>query len=371
MEQSDLEASVVKPRVDWSDAWIVERVESLDGLRALAVLLVFAAHWDPLVVRGSQSGVDVFFVLSGYLITSLLLRERDRSGTVNVRRFYTRRMLRLYPALFVLVLVVTPIAVYHRLGQPPFDSLAALTYLTNFWVNHPGIGGGAGGLTAHTWSLGVEEQFYLIWPPVIVYAAARGWRLGRVVVAGVVGGIVLTLIMPHISGLAQPSELPTTRVVELGAGALLTIATQQRVPAMLRSLCGTIPAVAALVLLLVAEFLPPYDWWSDTVWALLCFPIVGHLVLHRGSRISRAFSLRPAVWLGERSYGFYLCHYPVIVLLARSSPASRGTFVTGLALSLAICALSYRYIEQPFLRIKNERYTPPKLSSAAAPSAPG
>src|SRR6202042_1905766 len=113
----------------------MRRIDSLDGLRALAVLLVFVGHVDQRGLPGGYIGVEVFFIISGYLITSLLLRENAHTGTIRLRHFYIRRMLRLWPALLLFVVAVTPIAVHDRIGHPIPDGLAALFYVTDFWAN--------------------------------------------------------------------------------------------------------------------------------------------------------------------------------------------------------------------------------------------
>jgi peptidoglycan/LPS O-acetylase OafA/YrhL len=152
----------------------MRRIDSLDGLRALAVLLVFVGHVDQRGLPGGYVGVEVFFVISGYLITALLLHEQRRTGAISLRHFYVRRMLRLWPALLLFVVVVAPISALDHIGEPAADGTAALLYLTDFWAN----ASEHFSLLLHTWSLAVEEQFYLVWPAVLVFALKRGWGGG-------------------------------------------------------------------------------------------------------------------------------------------------------------------------------------------------
>ena len=137
---------------------------------------------------GGFIGVDIFFVISGYAIAALLLREREVTGDISVSRFYLRRVLRLYPALLVMVLVVTPIAAVDRIGWPVPDGLAALSYVTDFWSN------GFRHLTLllHTWSLGVEEQFYLVWPVVLLFILRRNLPLRPILIGLAVISVLIT-----------------------------------------------------------------------------------------------------------------------------------------------------------------------------------
>lgn len=329
-----------------------KRLDSLDGLRALAVILVFAHHVDQSALPGGFVGVDVFFVISGYLITWLLLVEHDRLGGIDLARFYGRRALRLYPALIVLVILASTAAAIRGLGSPAADGAAAATYVTDIYANiatHPS-------LVLHTWSLSVEEQFYLLWPAVLILSLRRGWPVTRVIVAAIVVSIGLTVffgVSPH-PRVAFVQFLPTSHIAELGAGILLAVALRNAPPsALLERLSGPAAAAGALVLLLVAELTLDAHWWAFPAVALICWPPVAHLVIHRESAISRAFSSRSAVWLGERSYGFYLYHYPVLMLLVLAGASVPARIAIGLPVTLAVTAASWTYIERPFLALKD------------------
>ena len=177
-----------------------KRLDSLDGLRALAVVLVFAHHVDQGFLPGGFVGVEVFFVISGYLITWLLLQEHDRLGRINVPRFYARRALRLYPALIVLVILASTGAAVRHIGSPAADGVAAATYVTDIYANiatHPS-------LVLHTWSLSVEEQFYLIWPAALVISLRRELPLAKVIAMAIAVSFAITLFLgvsshPHVA----------------------------------------------------------------------------------------------------------------------------------------------------------------------------
>ncbi len=326
------------------------RRRSLDGLRALAVLMVFAHHINGQSLPGGFIAVDLFFVLSAYLITWLLLQEHDATGTVSLRSFYARRALRLYPALIVLVFTVTPIATRDDLGLPVKDGLAALTYVEDFWWNYSGHVS----LVLHTWSLSVEEQFYLVWPVVLIVALARGWRLRLLVWTLMIASVAVTywIYRAHYPLLSVIQILPTSHVAELGSGILLALAQRRGAGRLLRRVTGIVAGAAAITALLVAEFVLQARWWAFPAGTLACWPAVAHLVLHPESRLARGFGARAPVWLGERSYGFYLWHFPIIVLLTRHGFRSYGEAAIALPVTLVATCASWRFVETPFLRRK-------------------
>jgi peptidoglycan/LPS O-acetylase OafA/YrhL len=330
----------------------MRRINSLDGLRTLAVLLVFVGHVDQRALPGGYIGVEVFFIISGYLITSLLLRENVHTGTIRLRHFYIRRMLRLWPALLLFVVAVTPIAVHDRIGQPLPDGLAALFYVTDFWANI----GDHFSLMLHTWSLAVEEQFYLVWPALLTIALRRGWRRrrlggGLVVVAGV--AIVVTYCTTRTS-VPMTQFLPNAHVAELVSGVLLALALDRggELPVALRPLSGEAAALVGLAGLIAFEVAVPARWWAWPLAVLAAWPVVAHLVVHHDGAIARLFARRELVWLGRRSYGFYLWHYAIVELLLRSANPLEAAAL-GFGLTLVMSSLSYTFWEQPFLRLKD------------------
>jgi peptidoglycan/LPS O-acetylase OafA/YrhL len=279
----------------------------------------------------------------------LLLREYDRDEAISLRRFYARRALRLFPALIALVIPGSIAAAIRHVGSPAPDGAAALVYLTDFYANiatHVS-------LVLHTWSLAIEEQFYLLWPAALLFCLRREGSISRSVVCFVAAGIGLTAAFgvsgrPHLAFL---QFLPTSHLAELGSGIILAVMSRNA-PAGARRLCGSGITCVALGLLLVAEFALNAHWWAFPAVTLICWPPVAHLVLHRRSLISRAFSAPAAVWLGERSYGFYLYHYPIVMLLVLSGASVLDRVAIGLPATLVATAVSWRYLEQPFLRLK-------------------
>jgi peptidoglycan/LPS O-acetylase OafA/YrhL len=333
------------------------RISSLDGLRALAVLIVFVAHAAHEGRLAGYVGVEVFFVLSGYLITGLLLREHDTTDDISLRRFYIRRLLRLYPALIVMVIGATVLAEHYHWGRPRWDAPAALFYVTDFYNDFhdyfsPFL---------HTWSLAVEEQFYLVWPALLIAALSRGWSLPRLIIRVVVTSVAVTTLvgLAHIGHADRVQHLPFPHIVELASGAWLAIALRDGKNDLIRSLCSLPITVVALGALFVGVAVLRSVWWAFPLVVLASWPPVAHLVTAPDSPVTRAFAWRPAVWLGERSYAFYLWHYPILVTVFAENPMhSRvaNATVAGLIV-LVVITMSWRFVEQPFLRLK-ERFEP-------------
>ena len=343
------------------------RLDALDGLRGLAVALVFLVHVRPTAFPGGYEGVMLFFTLSGFLITSLLLQEWRNNERIALRAFYLRRCLRLMPAL--VAMVVATVAANVVLGTVSLttvkDASAALFYVMDIYApaTHT-LGGGYN----HTWSLAVEEQFYLIWPAILVVALARRWSLVRIVVGWMVGLTVLTAALAMTGAVDADGmyRIPTTHFPEIGAGILLAVLltddTRGRLTAALRH---RLVAAAGIAVLLVLLFTTPHrSTWlylgGFTLGGLAFAGLVGATVVSPGARLSRWLSLRPLLWLGRRSYGFYLWHAPVLEVLHQRVHGWWMVTLAGLAISLLVTELSWRIVELPFLRLKRrfERVTP-------------
>jgi peptidoglycan/LPS O-acetylase OafA/YrhL len=347
-----------------------QRVRSLDGLRGVFSLVVFSGHVFIPQMRGGIIVVDLFFVLSGYLITNLLLKEYAKTGTIGLRRFYTRRMLRLYPALFAVVIASFVLAQIDHIGDPIADSVSALLYVTNFWRQFHQHGNYIS-LVVNTWSLGVEEQFYLCLPVILIIALRRRWSLINVAVASMFACFVVTGVVGHTNPSFVPvaAWLPFASGPELASGALLAILlhTRSDLISPIRRVVGWPVAVAAIVMTMVVTFHGMERWWMFGGVTVIAWPLIAHLVLVPQGWLSQAFSFRPAVWVGERSYALYLVQIPVLVLLSRSVPSYAGQLLIGLPLSLVLTQLSWVCVEQPFLRIKRG-FATPGVSVGAAPA---
>jgi peptidoglycan/LPS O-acetylase OafA/YrhL len=296
---------------------------ALDGLRALAVLLVMAnhaavpgfAHW------AGQTGVTIFFVISGYLITGLLVARRER-----LVDFWRRRALRLLPALALVLIVVTPISIARADTHAWTDAVAGVLYIGN-WLRATG---GTLGNLGHLWSLAIEEQFYLIWPLVLIAARPRvGWLIAAAV-AVAVGRLFVTPDMAIFGTFGRADAL-------LAGGALALAGW--RFPR------WAVPAGLALLLAVFA--LQPDDAamarYGLTLASLAGILLVGSLADASPARFS-PFSHRAPRAIGRVSYGLYLWDYPLVLFLGP---------VLGSLASFGAAALSYRFVELPFLRLKD------------------
>jgi peptidoglycan/LPS O-acetylase OafA/YrhL len=342
----------------------------IDALRALAVLGVFAYHAGISWIPGGFLGVDLFFVISGYLITSLLLRDWKQGGHVQLGRFWVRRARRLLPAVGVLIavtMVVAAIVIPDRIDQLRGDAFASLGYFANW---HFIFGDQSyfdqfqrASLFRHLWSLSVEEQFYLFWP--LVFAAGMKLfgrrRLLLGVLAGALGSVALAWILFDPGSDASRVYYGTdTHAVGLLAGVALALVWD---PVELRrhpsgSLVGPIldaVGVAALVYV-VAQMVLVHDY-DIGLWhgGYLALAVVTALLLaalaHPAARLGAVLGTPPALWLGLRSYSFYLWHWPVIALTRPGIDVNlpRGILIPLQLLAvLALADLSYRYVELPF-----------------------
>jgi len=334
----------------------------LDGLRAIAVAGVFVYHaridWLP----GGFLGVDLFFVLSGYLITSLLLVEWDARNRIDVRRFWWRRVRRLLPALFVVVLaslVLAAIFARGDLGPTRSDAISSLLYYTNWhliFANHSYfVRMGNPSLLQHLWSLAVEEQFYLVWPLVLVAALVLlgRRRLPFLVVFGIAGSAAAMWLLYNPE--RDPSRVyygTDTRAFLLLMGILLALVwpvfQRMRRGLPLLELFGIAGLVGTVLLFRQMQDFSPTLYRGGDLAAAFCFVVLIAAVAHPATGIGRALGVAPLRWVGERSYGIYLWHLPIIVLLAGvNARPGPGILAAEVAIVLAAAALSFRFIEEP------------------------
>jgi peptidoglycan/LPS O-acetylase OafA/YrhL len=342
----------------------------IDGLRALAVLSVIAFHVAPARCRGGFVGVDIFFVISGFLISSIIYKELE-SGGFSLVEFYVRRIRRIYPALF-LVLTCVCVAGWILLLPSDFVVLAkqvlgGCTFVANFVLwRQSGYFSPEAALKPllHLWSLGVEEQYYLVFPLICIaaYRSRSRWTLPAafLVVAAVSMGINVVFVSRYS---AATYFLPFARLWELFAGAGLSLVFQRNLHAPWESVLVTrwkhaVGAVGLAMLILAIFGIDQYDLFPGW-WALL--PTMGAvLVIAAGqtSWVNRyVLSARPAVLVGLISYPLYLWHWPILSFLkvATSVWGVRVSRVEKAALILAavlLAYLTYRFIELPIRRVR-------------------
>jgi peptidoglycan/LPS O-acetylase OafA/YrhL len=356
-----------------------EGIPALDGIRAVAVVLVLAEHGGLPGISGGFLGVDVFFVLSGFLITSLLLDELGRRGRIALGDFWIRRARRLLPALIVMVLAV----VAARSLFPPEaittlrdDAVAAFFWVANWafvaqQTDYFSQGSPPSPLQ-HTWSLGVEEQYYLFWPLLViavaaVFGARARWAVFALATAGAVGSAVAALLMASEAGVNRVYFGTDTRVQALmvgaAAAALLVrdwsaltaggtlIRTRWR-----RWVAATLSVVGLAMLAALAHYATgsaaEFRLGLLTVVAVAAVLVVAPVALDQGSPVARALAWRPLLWLGAISYGVYLWHWPIFLALNGERTGWTGSplFVLRCAVTVAVAAASWWLLEQPIRR---------------------
>jgi peptidoglycan/LPS O-acetylase OafA/YrhL len=320
----------------------MKRIPSLDGLRAISILLVVVGHlaksghgprmfWD----HYAELGVRVFFVISGFLITNLLLREHASTSTIRLREFYIRRAYRIFPAAFVFMLVAFA-AYWHQLRW--YDMAAAVVYLANHDYLRPWILG-------HLWSLSIEEQFYLVWPSVLKYWYRH--RVAILIATFAVAPVCRTVL--YALKLHRGGDMLLTDGDNLAIGCLLAIFAA-RVP-------KTSPYLAAVMLSAIV-FIPLFEATTVRLTLLQLFvlqPImivsIAGVILHVVQVPYRLLNWSAIKWLGRISYSLYLWQQPFC-----ADPHLKSAWLAVLALSCA--CLSYYFVERPMLRVRDGRRAP-------------
>ncbi len=334
------------------------RLPALDGLRAVAVLVVIIYHAGYAGVPGDL-GVSIFFVLSGFLITRLLLREWERTGDVSLRRFYLRRALRIFPAYYAFVLL--SMAADAALGArwAPGRVAAAFGYVYNYF-NAIHLGQPPG--TAHAWSLSVEEQFYLLWPAVFILLARRGQRAVR---NGLLAGIAAVLVWRswlYLGAGTGPHYVYNaldTRLDNLAIGCFLAVVATSDAAERLSAGLARFPwmplATGVLVLVSRKALGGSYHYsLGFTVDAALFGVLIAQLLRLHATRAWRWLDHPGMRWLGAISYPMYLWHAWGLAA-ARHVPIPGGPFprlLAGIACTIALAAASYYLLEQPVLALR-------------------
>lgn len=330
-----------------SSRWVYK--PELDALRALAMAAVVAFHYEHRV-KGGYLGVTVFFVLSGYLITGLLKTEFEDHHRIDLLAFYARRALRLFPALVVVVVavvVVGSITGHHEVNDSGFYTSAGASL---FYVNDFALAAGHSSVwLAPTWSLGVEEQFYLLWPVLLIVAlrtlpTSIIWR--ACFVLALLAGLLDAVLRPRL-GFSWTTFSPIGSIMPLLLGCGLAF-IQPRLPRWLAACAG--------VLLVAFVFLAPEGealaaWRGAQQLTAIAAAVV---IAYVASSEVKFMRLPVLLWLGRRSYGIYLIHMAVLQALLNGIPGMPRAMhnLIGIPLTIALAALLYRYVEQPFLRRK-------------------
>jgi peptidoglycan/LPS O-acetylase OafA/YrhL len=349
-------------------------INALDGLRGVAILMVLGGH--AFGRRGGLAlGVDVFFVLSGFLITSLLLSEHDRYGHIALRSFYRRRAFRLLPALYaqiaILIVVLGALVLAGRDGRLLTDFLSAAATASIY------LGNLAAAFHVPTemphrygyyWSLAQEEQFYLLWPPLLIWLLARKRHRAIYVVAIAIAlGSALAQIALWRMG-ATRTRLwfaPDTHLTSIACGCLIGVAyTYARLPLRMLRLLAPLALIACITIVAV----PPFDYrWlyegSMTAFSVACAILLLAACSGAAGWLAKPLEISPLRWTGKISYSLYLWHIPLLVAFG----------LAGIPLAFGVAAASRHYVEEPFLRRRRrpqgaaKLQEPPGTPEAATP----
>ncbi len=349
----------------------MSRIRGLDGLRAISIILVLLGH-----VAGTRFaysvafydrfgdlanlGVRVFFIISGYLITTLLLREVEKTGTVSLPKFYFRRTMRIFPAFYIFLLVMAAAHAFHLIELQKGDLLYGFTYTTNFhyerswWVGH-------------IWSLSVEEQFYLLWPAtILLLGVRRGLRSAALVV---LVSPFLRLAISHFwpaqrVGIGQtfPTIFDTIATGCLLTGYWKEINEQPWFGKLLRSRWFVLIPIAAVILNMKAG---GRIRWAllETIINLLIAICIARAVSISGDWTARLLNWPPLAFIGVMSYSLYLWQQP---FLNRTSTAWPSSFPVNACLAIAAALLSYYLVERPFLALR-ERLEKSRALASGSP----
>ena len=343
----------------------------VEGLRAVAVLLVVLFHAGIPGLTGGYVGVDVFFVISGFVITGVLLRERANTGGTSILDFYARRVRRILPAATLLIIVVAFVA-YLMLGYAAGSLTAndgrwAAVFLVNFHFTSIGTNYFSSSLPPsplqNLWSLSVEEQFYVAFPTLIIVVAAlrRWWSLRARLTVTLVVAIVASYTWSIVQTASHPTAAyfsPFTRAWELALGALIAVGT-----ASIKKLPAGMAAVltwVGLAAILLAGFTFPANN-NGYPGAMVAVPVVGAALVIAGGMVvpawgaERLLGLRPFRWTGRISYSFYLWHWPVLILVAEhygKTTMGVGTNLLLLLVALAISVTTFAVFENPIRQMR-------------------
>lgn len=348
-------------------------VPAVDGLRGLAVVMVVCAHAVPNLLVG-RIGVDAFFVLSGYLITTILLAEWRSRGRIDLKAFYMRRLLRLAPPLAVVLtayVAATPLWLSQGVSLPQLYIvwLTSITYTWNLLIVALGeLPGGVLGALSHLWSLAQEEQFYLVFPLALVVALRR--RVGARALMWALVGIGVAMLIAYV--VTAPSVFaefsPVTRGFGLLAGCVLAVGRWGwagfRFGA--STAWAAVLGLACVIAAIGARWLP-ID--ADIPTAVLAFFVItAHVSTAPDSTLSRVLGRKSMVWLGLVSYSLYLWHLPLLVLTHEVFGMSAlASALAAIPAALLLAELTRRYVESPMARVK-ERWV--RSGTALEPSSP-
>ena len=346
-------------------------ITGLDGIRAIAVIMVLAYHLKLALFKSGFLGVTVFFVLSGYLITGILISEVEEEGTIDLKNFWLRRIRRLVPAVMSMAVVIIFVsAVVNRIifTKGCKDFLASVLGFNNWWqifnkVSYFEAAGVPSPFT-HCWSLAIETQFYLIYPLILlgIYKLVKSRGEGRAKRGLLFAGVTLLLALISVIlmiVLFDPQQDASrvyygtdTRAFSLLFGALLAILwdyrmVPRRLSASVNMVLGSVSFAVLLVMTIAINGSSNFWYRGGQFFGTILTVLMVYAVLGRKTWLSRFLSNPVLKWMGDRSYSIYLWHYPIILLISKGIKASWWITLIEIVLSVVLAELSYRFIETP------------------------
>ena len=346
-------------------------ITGLDGIRAIAVIMVLAYHLKLALFKSGFLGVTVFFVLSGYLITGILISEVEEEGTIDLKNFWLRRIRRLVPAVMSMAVVIIFVsAVVNRIifTKGCKDFLASVLGFNNWWqifnkVSYFEAAGVPSPFT-HCWSLAIETQFYLIYPLILlgIYKLAKSRGEGRAKRGLLFAGVTLLLALISVIlmiVLFDPQQDASrvyygtdTRAFSLLFGALLAILWEyrmvpRRLSASVNMVLGSVSFAVLLVMTIAINGSSNFWYRGGQFFGTILTVLMVYAVSGRKTCLSRFLSNPVLKWIGDRSYSIYLWHYPIILLISKGIKASWWITLIEIVLSVVLAELSYRFIETP------------------------
>ena len=346
-------------------------IKELDGIRAIAVIMVLAYHLKLALFKSGFLGVTVFFVLSGYLITGILISEVEEEGTIDLKNFWLRRIRRLVPAVMSMAVVIIFVsAVVNRIifTKGCKDFLASVLGFNNWWQIFNKISyfeaAGVPSPFTHCWSLAIETQFYLIYPLILlgIYKLVKSRGEGRANRGLLFAGVTLLLALISVIlmiVLFDPQQDASrvyygtdTRAFSLLFGALLAILWEyrmvpRRLSASVNMVLGSVSFAVLLVMTIAINGSSNFWYRGGQFVGTILTVLVIYTVLGRKTWLSRFLSNPVLKWIGDRSYSIYLWHYPIILLISKGIKASWWITLIEIVLSVVLAELSYRFIETP------------------------
>lgn len=346
-------------------------ITGLDGIRAIAVIMVLAYHLKLALFKSGFLGVTVFFVLSGYLITGILISEVEEEGTIDLKNFWLRRIRRLVPAVMSMAVVIIFVsAVVNRIifTKGCKDFLASVLGFNNWWqifnkVSYFEAAGVPSPFT-HCWSLAIETQFYLIYPLILlgIYKLVKSRGEGRAKRGLLFAGVTLLLALISVILmiiLFDPQQDASrvyygtdTRAFSLLFVALLAILWEyrmvpRRLSASVNMVLGSVSFAVLLVMTIAINGSSNFWYRGGQFFGTILTVLMVYAVSGRKTWLSRFLSNPVLKWIGDRSYSIYLWHYPIILLISKGIKASWWITLIEIVLSVVLAELSYRFIETP------------------------